>query len=272
MPNRTSIAPRVSRVIATAVTALTIGWLVQPGSVTAQEPALDVIYVPTPQEVVDKMLEMAKVTKNDYVIDLGSGDGRIPITAAKKYGATAFGIDLNPQRIQEAQENLKKEKLEGKVTFKEGNLFEEDLTKADVITMYLLTSINLKLRPELLKLKPGTRIVSHAFDMGDWQADQRESIVGKTAYLWIVPAQIDGAWDVTDKKTGKNFALNIAQKYQEFTGTARMDDKSVDIANGKINGANVSFELTGEDGQKRVYEGKLAGDKLEGEDWSASKS
>lgn len=257
---------------AVALTALTLGWFAQPDPVTAQEPALDVIYVPTPQEVVDKMLEMAKVTKDDYVMDLGSGDGRIPITAAKKYGATAFGIDLNPQRIQEAQENLKKEKLEGKVTFKEGNLFEEDLTKADVISMYLLTSINLKLRPELLKLEPGTRIVSHAFDMGDWQADQRESVVGKTAYLWIVPAQIDGSWEVTDKKTGKNFPLNVAQKYQEFGGTARMDDKSMDIANGKINGEKVSFELTGDDGQKRIYEGALAGDKLEGADWSATRS
>lgn len=268
--------PQVSafsfRVPVTLLTLAVLALSMNPVAVRGQEPALDVIYVPTPQEVVEKMLEMAKVTKDDYVIDLGSGDGRIPITAAKKYGATAFGIDLNPQRIQEAQENLKKEKLGGKVTFKEGNLFEEDLTKADVISMYLLTSINLKLRPELLKLEPGTRIVSHAFDMGDWQADQRESVVGKTAYLWIVPAQIDGSWDVTDKKSGKNFALNVAQKYQEFTGTARMDGKSVDIANGKINGEKLSFELSGEDGQKRIYEGKLAGDKLEGEDWTATRS
>lgn len=148
---------------------------------------LDVPYVPTPQSVVEKMLEMADVKEGDYLIDLGSGDGRIAITAAKKYGIKALGVDLNPVRVQEANENAKREKVTDKVEFREEDLFKTDLSQATVITMYLLNSVNMKLRPELLKLKPGTRIVSHSFGMGDWQPDQQATVEGRTVYMWIVP-------------------------------------------------------------------------------------
>lgn len=148
---------------------------------------LDVPYVPTPQAVVEKMLELADVKDGDYLIDLGSGDGRIPITAAKKYGVDALGVDLNPVRVQEANENAKRERVTEKVEFREQNLFETDLSKATVITMYLLNSVNMKLRPEILKLKPGTRIVSHSFGMGDWKPDREEVVEGRSVYLWIVP-------------------------------------------------------------------------------------
>lgn len=147
---------------------------------------LDVPYVPTPQAVVDKMLEIAEIKDGDFVIDLGSGDGRIPITAAKKYGVSALGVDLNPTRVEEANENAKKENVTDKVEFKEQDLFETDLSKANVITMYLLSSVNLKLRPELMKLKPGTRIVSHSFDMGDWEPDRSEVVEGRKVYMWII--------------------------------------------------------------------------------------
>ena len=146
----------------------------------------DVIYVPTPQEVVDAMLKLAKVTKDDVVYDLGSGDGRIPITAAKTYGARPVGFDINPVRIAEANANLKTAGVGDKVRFVEGDLFQEDLSEATVITLYLLPSLNLKLRPTLWKLKPGTRIVSHSFDMGDWKPEATETIDGRTIYLWIV--------------------------------------------------------------------------------------
>lgn len=150
---------------------------------------LDVPYVPTPQAVVEKMLEMADVKEGDYLIDLGSGDGRIPVTAAKKYGIRALGVDLNPVRIQEAKENAKREKVTDKVEFREEDLFQTDLSKATVITMYLLNSVNMKLRPEILKLKPGTRIVSHSFGMGDWQPDETAKVQGRTVYMWIVPEE-----------------------------------------------------------------------------------
>lgn len=153
-------------------------------------PELDVPYVPTPEPVVDAMLKVAKVGKNDVLLDLGSGDGRIPITAAKRFGTRGFGVDIDPERIQEANANAKKEGVTDLVQFAQQDLFKTDLTKATVITLYLLPRINLQLRPQLLKLKPGTRIVSHAFDMGDWKPDQTVSVNGTNVYFWTVPKTI----------------------------------------------------------------------------------
>ncbi len=154
---------------------------------TYTPPKLDVPYVPTHQDVVDAMLKMAKVTKNDVVYDLGCGDGRIVITAAKTYGATGTGIDIDPERIKEANANAKKANVTKKVKFIEGDLFKQDFSNATVITLYLLPDINLKLRPQLLDLKPGTRIVSHAFHMGDWEPDETMTVKGSTIYFWTVP-------------------------------------------------------------------------------------
>src|SRR6188508_1845389 len=160
--------------------------------VLAQAPAQlrspDVIFVPTPQEVVDAMLKLAKVTANDVIYDLGSGDGRIPITAAKNYGARGIGIDIDPQRIAEANENAKAAGVSDKVTFLNQDLFASDFRDATVVTLYLLPSLNEKLRPKLQsELKPGTRIVSHSFDMGSaWPAEQKETVDGRTIYYWTI--------------------------------------------------------------------------------------
>ncbi|QNL52315.1 methyltransferase domain-containing protein [Olivibacter sp. SDN3] len=153
----------------------------------AQEPQLDVPYVPTNQQTVEKMLELANIKPDDVVYDLGCGDGRIIVTAAKKFGVTGVGVDLNPQRIREANENAEKAGVTDKVKFVEGNLFEFDFSKADVVTMYLLPSVNMKLRSKLLKeLKPGSRIVSHDFDMGDWEAEKTVKVGNDTVYLWTI--------------------------------------------------------------------------------------
>lgn len=163
----------------------------QPGVQTPQrEP--DVIYVPTPQEVVDEMLALAKVTKDDVIYDLGSGDGRIPITAAKKFGTRGVGIDINPQRIQEANANAQQAGVTDLVEFRQQDLFETDFREATVVTLYLLPSLNVKLRPELFRqLKPGTRIVSHDFDMGDWKPERVvQTPEGSTIYYWVVPEEI----------------------------------------------------------------------------------
>ena len=158
---------------------------------TATQPQLrtpDVIFVPTPQEVVDAMLEVAKVTKTDVVYDLGSGDGRIPVTAAKKYGARAVGIDIDPQRIKEANANAQTAGVTDKVKFLNADLFTTDISDASVVTLYLLPSLNVKLMPKLkAELKPGTRIVSHAFDMGDWKPEQTLNVNGRTVYYWTIP-------------------------------------------------------------------------------------
>ena len=150
----------------------------------------DVIFVPTPQEVVDAMLKLANVTATDVVYDLGSGDGRTPITAARTYGARGVGIDIDPQRIKEAMENLKTAGVADKVTFRNQDLFTSDISEATVVTLYLLPSLNLKLIPKLnAELAPGTRVVSHAFDMGDIMPEHTENVNGRTIYLWTVPIQ-----------------------------------------------------------------------------------
>jgi ribosomal protein L11 methylase PrmA len=160
---------------------------------TAQAPAPatrtpDVIFVPTPEAVVNAMLEVAKVTKDDVIYDLGCGDGRIPITAAKKYGATGVGIDIDPQRIKEANANAQAQGVTDKVKFLQADLFETDISRATVVTLYLLPSLNVKLMPKLMKeLKPGTRIVSHAFDMGDWKPEKELTVDGRHVYFWTIP-------------------------------------------------------------------------------------
>ncbi len=159
----------------------------------ASAPALDVPYVPTPQHVVDEMLRLGGVKKGDFLIDLGSGDGRIVVSAARDHGARGIGIDLNPERIQEANANAKAAGVTDKVEFRQGDLFEQDLSKADVLTLYLLPSVNEKLKPKLLReLRPGTRVVSHSFDMGDWQPDKTVEVDGRTLYLWVIPDKGQG--------------------------------------------------------------------------------
>ncbi|MGQ0654702.1 MAG: SAM-dependent methyltransferase [Betaproteobacteria bacterium] len=158
------------------------------GQAQPRQQTPDVIFVPTPQEVVEKMLEIASVKKGDVLYDLGSGDGRIAITAAKKYGVRATGIDIDPERIREATENAKKAGVSNLVKFRQEDLFKADFKDATVVTLYLLPDLNVKLRPRLwAELKPGTRVVSHQFDMGTWQPERKLEMNGRTIYFWTVP-------------------------------------------------------------------------------------
>src|SRR5512141_2194185 len=192
----------------------------------------DVIWVPTPQALVDKMLDTAKVTPKDYVIDLGSGDGRTVITAAKR-GSKALGIEYNPDMVELSKRNAAKEGVSDKASFVKADLFESDFSQAQVITMFLLPSINIKLRPKILDLKPGTRIVSNSFDMEDWKADQTETVAGCnnwcTALLWIVPAKVQGTW-----KTAQG-EIALKQTFQNITGTIKNGNVVTPIT-GKLNG------------------------------------
>ena len=176
--------------VLSGVAAVATPTAVLPGVVSAQEGRRmpDVIYVPTPQEVVEGMLRLARVTKNDTVYDLGCGDGRIVVTAARQFGARAVGIDIDPIRIRDASENVRTAGVGDRVRLIEGDLFEQDISEATVVTLYLLSRLNLKLRPKLLnELRPGTRIVSHAFDMDDWKPQRMESVGSSTIFLWTVP-------------------------------------------------------------------------------------
>jgi hypothetical protein len=240
-------------------TILTDGYA-QPQPAKEYEPQVgqegkDVVWVPTPAELVEKMLDMAKVTANDYVIDLGSGDGRTVIAAAKR-GARAHGIEYNPDMVELSKRNAAKEGVSDKATFVKADLFESDFSQATVITMFLLPSINLKLRPKILDLKPGTRIVSNSFDMEEWKPDQTETASGCnnwcTAYLWIVPAKVGGTWKVPQGE------LTLKQTFQMISGTLKTANVTAPIS-GKLNGDQITF-TAGE----AQYVGRVAGNTMEG--------
>jgi len=227
----------------------------------------DVVWVPTPQALVDKMLDMAKVTPNDYVIDLGSGDGRTVITAAKR-GSKALGIEYNPDMVELSKRNAVQEGVSDKASFVKADIFESDFSQAQVITMFLLPSINLKLRPKILDLKPGTRIVSNSFDMEDWEPDETaDDIPGCTnwctAHLWIVPAKVGGSWKLPQGE------LSIKQTFQLITGTLKSGNTVTPI-NGRLNGEQISFTAAG-----TQYSGRVTGNKMEGTagsaKWSATR-
>jgi hypothetical protein len=217
----------------------------------------DVIWVPTPQSLVDRMLTMAQVKPTDTVIDLGSGDGRTVITAAKKFGATAMGIEYNPDMVELAKRNAEKEGVAGKAQFMKADIFATDFSKATVLTMYLLPSLNLKLRPTILNLKPGTRIVSHAFTMDDWQPDQVDSSEGRTAYMWIVPAKVAGTWKLDGAAKGAE--VTLTQQYQSVGGSAKVDGKVATLSNAKLRADTLTFVIDGKD-----YSGRVNGDRMEG--------
>src|SRR5471032_2237710 len=229
----------------------------------------DVPYVPTPYVVVEEMLRLARVGPDDFVIDLGSGDGRILIAAAEKFGARGVGVDLDPERIEESVANEKAEGVADCVTFLKHDLFKFDIARASVVTMYLLPSVNMKLRSRLLnELKPGTRIVSHDFDLGDWQPDQK-STVRKNVFLWIVPAKVDGRWRTTVALPAgeRSFEIEIRQKFQEIDGLARYDKKVAGLWNPKLRGDRISFVIVDDSGpvdSNLYFDGKVAGDAIEG--------
>jgi precorrin-6B methylase 2 len=230
------------------------------GLVVAQNATVtkDVVYVPTPQEVVDKMLEMAAVGPNDRVMDLGSGDGRIVVSAAKR-GAQAVGIEIDPELLAQSRANLRQAGVEGKAEIRDANIFETDLSQATVITMYLLPSLNMKLRPKLLELKPGTRIVTHAFDMQDWKPDRQQDAVGREIYLWIVPARVAGVWNL--ERDGRQLRLTLRQQFQEVGGTAMVGDQQVPIEDATLRGDELRFALK-IDGRTQAFRAKVDGDRL----------
>lgn len=236
-------------------------------------------YVPTPQEVVERMLDIGKVGPQDYLIDLGSGDGRIVVTAAKKYGTRGYGVDLNPQRIEEANENARAAGVTDKVAFYQRDLFETDLAQATVITMYLLPQVNLMLRPRLLELKPGTRIVSHDFSMNDWQPDLHVSMPapdkyggsGGTSdvYLWLVPAKVAGRWRWSLPLRGGavQYELEAEQRFQTFTGAVRVAGQRVPVHAQKVSGDRVELAFTASiagSPVRHVYAGRIAGSEISG--------
>ncbi len=228
----------------------------------------DVVWVPTPEVLVDQMLDMAQVTAADFVMDLGSGDGRTVIAAAKR-GATAVGIEYNPEMVELSRRNAAQEGVSDKVTFQNADLFETDLSGADVITMFLLPSINLKLRPTILDLEPGTRIVSNTFTMDDWDPDEtfrvEDCTSWCTAFLWIVPAQVEGIWQLP------NGSLVLEQQFQTLSGSLTMNNATAIVVDAKMNGDEIAFSSGGVEYTGRVTGDTITGTTSAGGNWSAKR-
>ncbi|HYW10161.1 MAG TPA: class I SAM-dependent methyltransferase [Longimicrobium sp.] len=230
-----------------------------------QPPGLDVPYVATPREVVARMLSLARPTRNDVLYDLGSGDGRIVIEAARRFGTRGVGVDLNPTRVEEARANARVAGVRNRVSFRQQDLFETDLRAASIVTLYLLPRVNLELRPKMFEqLRPGTRVVSHAFDMGDWKPDTvvvvkvNQGLGRATVYAWTIPAKVAGRWMLTTPE-GRRVPLHLRQQFQRFTGSGGVS--------GRLVGNGIDFTLTERVNGRAVtrrFSGRVAGGGMSG--------
>jgi precorrin-6B methylase 2 len=262
----------VSRIARVAVIAAALGALpslalaqAKPFEPTVGQAGKDVVWVPTPQALVEKMLDLAKVTPQDFLMDLGSGDGRTVITAAKR-GLKAQGIEYNPDMVDLSKRNATAAGVADKATFVKADLFETDFSKAQVITMFLLPSINQRLRPTILNMKPGTRIVSNSFTMDNWTPDATTTVEGDcttwcTAYLWIVPAKVEGTWQVGSQ------TLTLTQQFQVLTGTLG----STALTAGRLNGDAITLLVGGTTFSGTVYGNSMKGMTTTGASWSGTK-
>ena len=258
-------AIRRGRVIAVAaVVACSL-----PAQAAREPPSLDVPFVPTPMVVVDEMLRLAEVGPGDVVMDLGSGDGRTVIAAARKFGARAVGVELDQHLLMQSEESARQAGVEARVKFIGQDLFKTDLSAATVITMYLYPSVNIKLRPRLLELRPGTRIVSHDYDLGEWRPD-RTSTIRKDVFLWIVPARVAGRWQVrlALPPVERLIELDFEQRFQEVSGHARVNGLPAPVWEAKLAGTELRFvviDTTDPNEEAGLYfEGRVAGGTIEG--------
>jgi len=225
-----------------------------------------VVWVPTPDEVVERMLNMAQTKPDDYVIDLGAGDGKIAIAAAKKFGARSLGIEYNPDMASLAQRNAQAAGVAGKAQIVRGDIFVSDFTQATVLTMYLLPSLNIRLRPQILAMRPGTRVVAHAFNMEDWEPDEASDVDGRRVYLWIVPANVSGRWAMELSGAGgpEKLSLNLDQRYQKIEGVAYLGSILAGLREPRLSGFRIVFAYVDNKGVRRDFTGRVAGSTMEG--------
>jgi hypothetical protein len=275
---------------------LALGFLAAAGFASAAQPFwylknLDSPFVPTNQATVEAMLRIANVTASDYLIDLGSGDGRILITAARQYGARGLGVDLDPELVKESIANARMTGVADRARFEQRDLFDTEISKASIVTLYLLPEVNMKLRPRLLaQLRPGTRVVSHGFGLGDWQPDVKLSVrgTGSEVFFWVVPADVAGKWSarIAAPDATQRLEIEFRQRYQEIEGSARRDGKLAHVRDARIDGDRISFVLIddGDHFHRQHYEGRVRGKTIEGSvrgggsaprkqlDWRASRT
>ena len=242
----------------------------------------DVIWVPTPDEVVERMLTMAQTGPNDIHFDLGAGDGKIAIMAAKKFGARATGIEYNPEMVKYGNERAQAAGVAGvgpgKATIRQGDIFATDFSSATVITLYLLPALNMKLRPTILSMKPGTRVVSHSFTMEDWEADEISTMDGRRAYFWVVPANVMGTWTID--AGGQKSEITLEQTFQKINGQLTLGNVHAGLREARLRGPQIAFAYVDQSGLRREFTGTVNGRQMSGTfrddkgqtgNWSATK-
>ena len=260
---RPAVAALAALLVAVPVTAQQKGPAFEP---QVGQAGKDVIWVPTPDDVVDRMLRMAQVTANDYVVDLGAGDGKIAIAAAKKFGARALGIEYDADMARHAQGNVERAGVAGRARIVQGDIFVSDFSQATVVTMYLLPALNLKLRPQILGMRPGTRVVSHSFSMDDWDADEESSLDGRRAYFWVVPANVAGTWmlELAGGGTTGRHDVTLEQRYQKIEGTIALGALLGGLREARLRGFQVAFAYVDNAGVRRELSGRVSGARMEG--------
>ena len=227
------------------------------------QPGKDVVWVPTPHRLIERMLQMADTTGKDVVVDLGSGDGRIPIVAAKKFGARSLGIEYEADLVQLSILSAAREGVADRARFLRQDLFQTDLSEATVVALYVSPAIMLALRPRLLGLKAGTRVVSHQFTLGDWEADEQAIVERTSAYLWVVPARAEGIWQL---RLGEDvYELQLQQEYQLLRGSVEHRGKRSPVLAARLRGEDIRFVFVDRNGDPRSFNGRVAGDAMGGE-------
>ena len=226
------------------------------------QPGKDVVWVPTPERLIVRMLQMADTTSADLVIDLGSGDGRIPIAAAKRFGARGLGIEYDEALVQFSIRSARREGVAERVRFLREDLFQADLSGASVVALYVSPEIMLRLRPRLFALKPATRIVSHQFTLGDWEPDESATVEGRLAYLWVVPARVHGSWRL--RLGADDYVLRLEQEYQKLSGSAEAAGMRTPVFGARLRGEAIRFMFVDRNGDPRAFEGEVKGEAMQG--------
>jgi SAM-dependent methyltransferase len=229
-----------------------------------RQPGKDVMWLPTPDAMVARMLQAARTTSRDLVYDLGAGEGRIPIAAARDFGARAVGIEYDPDLAALARRNAQRAGVADKVTIIAGDIFKEDYSAATVVTLYLLPDLNQQLRPQLLRLKPGTRVVSHLWDMGEWEPDETLRVGDGEAFLWLVPAQVAGRWRIADESQFVDAEITLVQQFQRIGGTISIRGSTQPLLGAYVQGAELGFTFVHQDGGVRSVRARVDGDSLAG--------
>ena len=232
----------------------------------------DSVWVPTPERLIRRLLQMADTTPDDVVIDLGAGDGRIPIYAAKHFGAQGIAVELEANLVRVARDMAARQGVANRVRVIQQDLFDADLSPATVVALYISPGVMERLKPRLLGLRPGTRIVSHQFDLGDWEADETIEVEGRRGFLWIVPPAVEGRWRVGI--SGQDFRLELERRFQKLSARAERDGKGVQVLGARVRGNEIAFSVFDRDGEARNYTGRLVDGGLVGEAraWDGAKA